>query len=291
MSDMIRRAKGATRRERAYDGDEGESEPAHDGSRRSIGGERRGPSRRSAPGGGAAPRGLRGRDAGEYPSIKAGGIVTYGSQIERDLLCLLDYEQRVLGYRRRPFSIELPTSAGLVRYLPDFAVDIEDPETRTQRHYLLDVLPSHLAGRAEARRLYDCIADWCRSCTYDLKSCVITDRDLRAGCYLDNVRLLTRFAGIRVEPEARARVLAALQDAQPDEGITLGILAALLSPAPTCLCVEDAIGRILHLAFVHDVSIPLDEWLISAESPVRLRAHESTPEGHPLAKLLAPRNR
>ncbi len=66
----------------------------------------------------------------------------------------------------------------------------------------------------------------------------------------------------------------------------LGKLAESLAP----LSLQEAVSSILHMAFYHEIYVPLDEWSISGQSPVYMphqkEAVRSITAGHPLRKLL-----
>lgn len=248
---------------------------------------------------------------GQFHSLKMGKVISYSSQIERDFLYLLDYEPCVQEFRAQPFSIEIPApdqqstqsawheSAGTwVRYTPDFVVNILPPlpsqpycpsgprhrrsrECDGERALMVEVLPSALASGHVASRLFETLTSWCKERTYGLEFCYITDKQVRAGCYLDNVKVLRQFAHHIVQPETRARIHGLLENA-PD-GIPIGELAQ----AVDSLALDDAVASVLHLAYQHEIVVPIGDWVLSSQTQVYSPyCLESLPTEHPLVDLL-----
>lgn len=246
---------------------------------------------------------------GEFHSLKTGKIITYNSQIERDFLYLLDYDAAVRTFRHKPFTIEIPAPDQhgakarweddiWVRYAPDFAVDILPPlpaqpydpakrrsrrasECAGERALLVEVLSSAQAATPAARQLFDTLTSWCRERTYGLEFCYLTDRQIRAGCYLENVKLLRQFAHHIIQPNTRA-LIHTLLEANPG-GVPVGELAQAIDS----LALDDATGCILHMAYQHEVAMPLADWQLSSQSLAYSPYHWQSPiSANPLAHLL-----
>lgn len=69
---------------------------------------------------------------GMFPSIKMGRMVSYRTEIQKDMIYILDFHPQVLEYKERPFSFEYPhiSEYKAITYTPDFVV-------RTPEHTLL----------------------------------------------------------------------------------------------------------------------------------------------------------
>ena len=181
-------------------------------------------------------------------------MISFESLIECDFLYLLDYELEVERFDEQPLTLEYRWGSAALQYTPDFHV------LRTRRDILAECKPEALIETEENRRKFNAAAAWCAD--RDWTFCVVTDRDLRAGFRLKNVKLLTRYARQAIRPEVKGQIYALLVAASPP--LTVGQLAQTLAPAdPT-----STIASILHLAFHHEIVITLDEAPISVNSPV-----------------------
>ena len=82
---------------------------------------------------------------------------------------------------------------------------------------------------AESRRMKEALSGlrlyWWRYAMYFTH---VTDRQLRAGCYLSNVKLLTRYARLEVDPSITQEILDILRGAS--NFLTVGQLAIQLCP-------------------------------------------------------------
>lgn len=193
---------------------------------------------------------------GRFPSLKMKRMISFESLIECDFLYLLDYEPEVERFDEQPLTIEYWFGQKLLHYTPDFHV------LRTQRNLLIECKPEALTETEENRRKFNAAVAWCVE--QDWTFCVVTDRDLRTGVRLKNVKLLTRYARYNLQPEMKSRVYALLEAASAP--LTVGDLTQTLAPADP----PSAIASLLHLAFHHEIAITLEGAPISVHSPVGL---------------------
>ena len=198
---------------------------------------------------------------GKFPSLKMQQMLPFESLIERDYLYILDFEQDVRGFAAQPFSIPYSLGAKTRNYTPDFYV---------LRHTVQDVVeckPAKLVNIPENQAKHQAAAAWCteRNCRFS----IVTDLELRKGFRLQNVKLLTQFARYSISEQLKYRIWKCL--ASITEPIKITDLMVQLAPENP----ESIMIPILHLAFHHEVLIPLDERRISPDSTVQL---SRTPE-------------
>jgi hypothetical protein len=170
---------------------------------------------------------------GRFPSLKLDRMVDFESLIERDFIFLLDFDPQVEAFSEQPLTIEYEADGQQLVQLP-----------KNQRKIA--------AGQA-----------WCaaKGWTYQL----VTDTQLRRGYRLPNIKLLTQFARYPLHPEIRNRIMGHLLLTEPAP-VTVAELMAKVAPGqPQAVQIP-----IYHLAFHHELLLPIDEGPISLDSPVRL---------------------
>lgn len=193
---------------------------------------------------------------GRFPSLKVGRMVSFESLIERDYLYLLDFETDVEWFEEQPLVIEYRQDGALLRYTPDFHV-------RQGGNFLVECKPCVLVEDRENQRKFHAAHEWCAERGWTFR--VVTDREIRTGFRLKNVRFLTRYARQQVSPEVRAHVLDCLRLAA--DPVSLDDLVEQMVHGSNA---ADVIAAVLGLAFHHEVVIPLDDGPISGHSPVSL---------------------
>lgn len=193
---------------------------------------------------------------GRFPSLKLGRMVDFESMIERDYLYLLDFEPDVEWFEEQPLTIGYRLDGQDLRYTPDFHV-------ARGGNLLVECKPAALVAAPENQPKFRAARAWCaeRSWTF----LVVTDKEIRAGWRLKNVRFLTRYARHRVPSEVRSRILNGLRQAAVP--LSLDSLIERAAPADDSAGV---IAAILSLAYHHEVVMPLDDDPISGRSLVSL---------------------
>lgn len=193
---------------------------------------------------------------GDFPSLKMKRMIAFESLIERDGLYTFDFERDVLAFEEQPLSIEYEHEKKKRHYIPDFLL-------KKPNHFVIvECKPIALVDTPENRRKFDAARKWCEEHGYHFQ--VLTDADLRTGFRLENIKLLTRFARQRIGPEIRSRIYGRLFSSGSD--ITIHSLALDVCPTNT----EIAIPAILHMAFHHEIILPLDDAKITGDTPVSL---------------------
>jgi|SRR5579859_2424579 len=193
---------------------------------------------------------------GHFPSLKMNRMVAFESLIERDGMYTFDFERDVLTFEEQPLSIEYEHEKKKRLYIPDFLLE------KLDHFVIIECKPVALVDLPENRRKFDAARRWCEERGYHFQ--VLTDADLRTGFRLENIKLLTRFARLRIGPDIRSRIYDRLYSS--GSAITVNSLASDVSPSN----VEIAIPAILHLAFHHEIILPLDEAIITGGTPVTL---------------------
>jgi hypothetical protein len=129
---------------------------------------------------------------GDFPSLKLGRMVRYGSTIERDLLYFLEFWPAVTWYREQPLTIERIMADGQRhRYTPDY--EIHKGQVKT----LAECKPLDRLDSEHAQRQRQIGQSWAEENGY----CFVTytDADLRSGYQLSNLKLFWRYARLRGE--------------------------------------------------------------------------------------------
>ena len=194
---------------------------------------------------------------GHFPSIKMRRMVAFESLIERDYLYLLDYESNVEWFEEQPLTIEYQHDGKVLHYTPDFhVVDTE------RGNVLIECKPLVFTDKDENQRKFGAARAWCVDRGWAFQ--VVTDRDIRAGFRLENVKLLTRYARHVVEPGTKVQIhtlLRSIRAARSVDDLVRRITHTDFSAAT---------AAILCMAFHHELFIPLDDAPILGDTRVCL---------------------
>jgi hypothetical protein len=191
---------------------------------------------------------------GKYPSLKLGRMVLFESTIERDLLFLLDYLMGATFFEEQPLTIEYSDANGKPRrYTPDVHALFNG------QHYLLECKPEDRVTDPDNQRCFAAGQAYCAALGWLFA--VITDRALRAGFRLRNIKLLRQFAVYEIAPQTRGAIYGVL-NATPAPQTIAQIKAALsLPPALTQTA-------LFSMAYHHEIGLPVDMAPISDSTPV-----------------------
>jgi hypothetical protein len=128
---------------------------------------------------------------GAFPSIKNNKTVHYESTIERDFLFFLEYDQDVLSYELQPFVIEGKSEDGKHRsYTPDVLI------SRHTGKELVECKPVSRLQDPHSQQQFALGQAWCDANDYDY--IIITDKHLRTGHQLANLKLLWRYSRLNI---------------------------------------------------------------------------------------------
>ena len=195
---------------------------------------------------------------GRFPSLKMQRMIAIESLLECDFIYLLDYNIAVTWFEEQPLTIEYQHEGKLLHYTPDFHL-IEHGQ-----QVLVECKPDHFVNTIDNQRKFAVAQAWCQAC--DWQFCIVTDDEVRAGYRLHNVKLLTAYARLRLDPVLRCQLYAALQSLPSDTPIQ--DLARALRP----ISPEAVTAGLLHLAYHGVVDLPLDRAPITPNTAVALRS-------------------
>jgi hypothetical protein len=193
---------------------------------------------------------------GKFPSIKMKRMLAFESLIERDYLYLLDYDPDVEWFEEQPLTITYQHDGKTLHYTPDFHL------VEKGRHLLVECKPDKFVNTDENRRKFAAAREWCMQRDWEFR--IVTDLQVRAGFRLQNVKFLTRYARQGVDPDIRGRIYALLHDSliRP----TVAHVAGAIPPYTP----DTITASILHMAFHHEIIVPLDDSPVSGETTIGL---------------------
>lgn len=182
---------------------------------------------------------------GDFPSLKLGRMVRYGSTIERDLLYFLEYWATVTWYQEQPMTIAWEMSDGYIRhYTPDYEI-----HERTEK-IIAECKPAERLDSEQAQQQREIGQGWAEENGY--RFVTFTDVDLRADHQLDNVKLFWRYARLRVSPAFQNAILSTMNEQHAPCSIIK--LCQLLNTTP-----QDVVSVICHLLFHHRLAMDLTQ--------------------------------
>ena len=197
-----------------------------------------------------------GNIVGHFPSLKLGRMVAFESLIERDFVYLLDYEPGVEHFSEQPLTIKYHHAGKKRQYTPDFHVVYRG------QPFLFECKPVQFVDDPRNQIKFEAARWWCQEQGWTFA--VVTDAQLSSGWRIANIKLLTQFARYSIGPEIKGRVFAFLASVSSSVKV-LDVMQEVNPKQPQSMAIP-----ILHMAFHHQVCIPLDEARISVNSPITL---------------------
>lgn len=175
-----------------------------------------------------------------FPSLKLGRMVSCESRLEGDYVELLDFDPVVTWFEEQPLTIAYVHDGRRRRYTADFAT------REAGRRFLVECKPAHQLASDANRRIFAAARAWCADHDYTFR--VVTEREIRHGHRLANIRCLRAYARHQPDPRTRTRALAAL-GATPTGALPLATLAAASAAVggPPPLAFATALQDVLHL--------------------------------------------
>jgi hypothetical protein len=197
---------------------------------------------------------------GRFPSFKLGRMVDFESLIERDLIFVLDFEPDVETFCEQPLTIEYQDEGKVRHYTPDFYV------IKKGQHLLIECKPEKFVQSAKNQRKFSAGQAWCatRGWAYQL----VTDQSLYSGYRLQNIKHLTQFARYAISPAMKQRIRAFLS--VTSFPVTIAEVMFKIAPhAPSSVQIP-----LYHMAFHHELILPLDGAPLSPDSLIQLALKE-----------------
>ncbi len=132
---------------------------------------------------------------GRFPSLKSDRTIHWESQLERDLVLLLEFDPSVLEYREQPLTIQVDLADRVARYTPDFLV------RKAHGFHVIEVKPSKFASEPAWQDLFARAAAYfaAEGAQYE----VLTEHEIRRQPRLSNASLLFRYQRIPLGENSR----------------------------------------------------------------------------------------
>jgi hypothetical protein len=171
------------------------------------------------------------KNIGKFFSFKMQSLIWYESLNERDYMYLLEIDPDVVSYRSQPLKISYTLNHQLRQYTPDFLVE------RRSREQIVEIKPEKRLNQEYNLQLFQAITKLGQSQGWEFV--VITDKMIKKEPLLSNLKLLYRYAQIRLtlqnlmvchqyfNNQPPIPLLTAQKYLQP-QGITQGMLLKLI---------------------------------------------------------------
>ncbi|KAA3662710.1 MAG: hypothetical protein DWQ04_12670 [Chloroflexi bacterium] len=194
---------------------------------------------------------------GYFPSLKMCRMVQFESTLERDLIYLLDFDPQVAEFEEQPLKIAYQYEGKGKGYTPDFQAMFTSGQIA-----LLECKPHRFVKKEENQHKFSMAQGWCTARGWRFH--VITDKQLRTGYRVQNVKLLTQHARHEVGVEIKGSIFACLANAK--RPLTINDVMLAVNPTkPTAV-----IMPILHMAYHHELYLPLNKDPLNAQTPISL---------------------
>lgn len=177
---------------------------------------------------------------GQFPSLKLGRMVAFGSTLGHDLLYLLDFEQGIETFEEQPLAIPYSANGKARTYTPDFHI------LRLGRNWLVECRPSRYVDSDDNRLKFQAAHRWCAE--RDWVFGVVLDTALHSTPYLLNIKHITRYSRYSVEAALRGMVFERLAHG----ATTVTDLAQAIAPKRSSV----AIAQIWCMVFRHEIVVP-----------------------------------
>ena len=197
---------------------------------------------------------------GRFPSAKMDRMIRFNSSIERDLIYWLDFSSPVISFQEQPFPIIYHKEGRSrdYRYTPDFFV-----ETRGGQMFVIECKPQSKINTERNQLLCEVAQQWCAE--NSMTFVVVTDRFLRDGVWLANVKELALYAQYVVTDW----LCATIERGLAQRPLTIGDVINMLHLEP-----RQSYPLICSLIFHGELHIPLFDSPISMETPLLLNPAE-----------------
>lgn len=124
----------------------------------------------------------------KFISVKNKAIIMCESPLEFDACFHLEYHPDVVSYESQPFCFEYFLEDGSHSYTPDFLVTLRDGQKCLQ-----EVKDSKLCLTTEYLHVFEAMQRGSEDIGFPLS--LVTERQIRKGFILDNLKLVHRYAG------------------------------------------------------------------------------------------------
>jgi hypothetical protein len=128
----------------------------------------------------------KGSFRGKFPSKKNMKMIYWESLLERDYIKTLEFDKDVVMFESQPVEIEYLYYGKKRSYFPDFLVTF-----RTEKVFLIEVKPEDRVEEEENKLKAEVGKMYCREHDWEYK--VVTERDIRKGCFIENLNFLRNY--------------------------------------------------------------------------------------------------
>ncbi len=191
------------------------------------------------------------KNIGYFPSKKNERPVSFESLIERDYIYLLEYDRDVISYKEQPLEITYRVNNRLRKCYPDFEIQRKD------RKQLVEVKPHaklvKILHDETTINKFNAVALYCDANGYsDFR--IVTEKDIRTGNVLKNIRLLFSYSNIIVPKDIKNTIINVLVSSYQVQTIN-----QLLSS----MCVKEnkptIYAYILNMLYYQEIGTDLEE--------------------------------
>lgn len=134
------------------------------------------------------------RVVGSFPSFKLGRMVKWDSQIERDFLYYLEFDDDVVEYFEQPIIFKYTLNHKYEDYYPDYEIRRKS----TERLKYVEIKPESELRKDEIRIKYSAISSAMTEAGHDFE--LITDAFLRIQPRYSNLLLLNKYYRDKADP-------------------------------------------------------------------------------------------
>jgi hypothetical protein len=127
---------------------------------------------------------------GKRPSQKTKRIQAFESSLERDLICLVEYDETVETYGVQPLTIQYVDNGKGRRYTPDLLIYYKPALNKKGLLCEVKYEAELIAKREEYEPKFRAAEEYCK--TSDLEFRVFTEKDIRTP-FLDNIKFISRY--------------------------------------------------------------------------------------------------
>jgi hypothetical protein len=192
---------------------------------------------------------------GKFPSTKNNRMIRFESGLERDFIHLLEYEKRVLKYEEQPLEFNYLENGKTKIYTPDFGALISG------RRWIFECKPVRFLNSKDNPKKFILGEDRCRERGWFYQ--VITDKMIRSGNKLRNVKYLWAYSRFEVSPELVGKIYSCIL--QNPSLRVIDVMNRLSNYSPTSVQ-----AAVFHMAYHHLLEISVNDEPITNMSLVRM---------------------
>ncbi|MEI8612161.1 Tn7 transposase TnsA N-terminal domain-containing protein [Enterovibrio sp. Hal110] len=141
----------------------------------------------------------------KFISVKCNDIIPCESPIEFDACYHLEYHPDVQSFESQPFCFEYQLEDGVHSYTPDFLVTMKNGKKSLQ-----EIKRSRFGLTPEYLHTFEAMQKGSEAIGFPLH--LVTERQIRKGFILDNLKLIHRYAGSKHVCDFKKSVIEVIQN-------------------------------------------------------------------------------